>query len=72
MRDDVIAALAERVMTDESFRQGAREDLEGTLRGAGFELEDDEMEAVRGLHAEYLGASDDDLVDGLRRQGGNG
>jgi hypothetical protein len=73
MRDSVMADLVERVMTDEGFRQQARDDLDGALAGAGFELEPDEMAAVRQFHDEFSGVPDDELTSSLvRRQGGNG
>ena len=70
MRDDVLADLAERVVSDAAFRQRAREDLDAALQEGGFELEDDEMEAVRSFHSEYVESPDDELVSNLRRQGG--
>ena len=71
MRDDVMAGLIERVMTDEGFRQQARGDLDGALAGGGFALEADEMAAVRDFRDEYLEMSDDELMASLqtRRQG---
>ena len=71
MRDDVMAALVERVMTDEGFRQQARDDLEGALAAAGFDLQPDEMAAVREFHDEFSEVDDDQLTSSLgRRQGG--
>jgi hypothetical protein len=71
MRDDVMANLVERVMTDEGFREQTRVDLDGALAGAGFDLEPDEMAAVREFHGEFADAPDDELTTSLvRRQGG--
>jgi hypothetical protein len=71
MRDDVMATLVERVMTDEGFRAQARDDLDGALAGAGFDLEPDELAAVREFHDESADLPDDELTSLLaRRQGG--
>ena len=69
MRDDVMAALAEKVMADDAFRQRARDDLDGALGDAGFDLQADEREGVEAFYSEYVGMSDEDLVRSLRRQG---
>ena len=70
MRDEVMSQLVDRVMTDEEFRSKAREDLDGALADAGFELEDDELEAVRSVHGDMVSLSDDDITATLRRQQG--
>ena len=70
MRDDVMSALVDKVMMDDGFRERARTDLDGALADSGFELEDDELQAVREFHGEMAGLSDDEVTATLRRQQG--
>jgi hypothetical protein len=74
MRDDVLADLVDRAMTNADFRRRAAEDLEGTLQAEGFRLEPDELAAVREFHAQAAGKSDQELeamvADAGRRQQG--
>ncbi len=72
MRDDVMAQLVDRVMSDSAFREQARTDLDGALAAAGFTLEADEMTAVREFHASAVDMNDDELAGAMRRQGGRG
>ena len=73
MRDDVMMQLVDRAMSDEDFRRRAQEDPEETLRAEGFELEDDEIEAVKSFQSETMGMSDEELnraiAEAPRRQG---
>ncbi len=73
MRDEVLMQLVDRAMSDEDFRNRARQDPEGTLRAEGFDLDDEEMAAVKQFQAETSGLSDDELnqaiAGGARRQG---
>ena len=71
MRDDVMAGLVERVLTDEGFRQQARDDLDTAMTSGGFELQPDEMAAVREFRDEYLDMTDGEFMASLqtRRQG---
>ena len=62
MRDDVLIQLTDRVMEDTAFRAQARTDLDGALRDAGFELNPDEMAAVREFHGSVADLSDDQLI----------
>jgi hypothetical protein len=72
MRDDVLANLVDRAMTDADFRRRAADDLDGTLEAEGFRLEPDELAAVREFHTQAAGKSDQELesaiVDANRRQ----
>ena len=74
MRDDVMMQLVDKAMSDEDFRRRAQEDPEEALRAEGFELEDDELEAVKSFQSETAGMSEDELnralADAPRRQGG--
>jgi len=47
MRDEVLAELVERALTDAAFRRRAADDLDHALADAGFQLEPDELAAVR-------------------------
>ena len=47
MADDQLARLVQRAMTDPSFIERARTDLEGTLAAEGISLSPDEMAAAR-------------------------
>jgi hypothetical protein len=72
MRDDVLADLVDRAMTDADFRRRAAYDLEGTLQDEGFRLEPDELAAVREFHSQVAGKSDQEVdaivADAGRRQ----
>ena len=73
VRDDVLMRLVDRAMSDEEFRRRAHEDPEGTLRAEGFELNDDELSAVKEFQQQVAGLSDEELqraiADAPRRQG---
>jgi len=72
MRDDVLAALVDRALTDPDFRRRAADDLDGTLAAEGFDLEPEELAAVREFHSQAAGRSDEELevllAGGGRRQ----
>ena len=72
MRDDVLADLVDRAMTDADFRRRAADDLDGTLEAEGFRLEPDELSAVREFHSQVAGKSDQEVeamvADAGRRQ----
>ena len=74
MRDDVMMALVDRALEDEQFRTEAKEDPERALAAAGFDLDEDELAAVKEFQTEIAGLSDEELQDtlasGARRQGG--
>jgi hypothetical protein len=76
MRDDVLADLVDRAMTDADFRRRAADDLDGTLQAEGFRLEPDELAAVREFHAQVAGKSDEEVdalvADAGRRQQAGG
>jgi F0F1-type ATP synthase membrane subunit b/b' len=76
MRDEVLAGLVDKAMTDADFRRNAITDLEGTLAAHGYELQADELEAVRELHGQVAGKSEAEVEQLLagnatkRQQGG--
>ena len=74
MRDDVVQSLVDRALSDGEFRRKAQEDLEGTLREYGYELEPDELAAVREFHGQAAGRSESELQEllagGAQREGG--
>jgi len=67
-------ALVDRALEDEQFRTQAQEDPEGAVAAAGFDLEEDELAAVKEYQTEIAGLSDEELQEALasgpRRQGG--
>lgn len=46
VRVDVLMRLAEQAMSDEAFREVARDDLEGALKQFGYTLNEKELELV--------------------------
>lgn len=73
IRDDVLIRLVDRAMSDEEFRRRAQADPEGTLRAEGFDLNDEELSAVKEFQEQVAGLSDEELqraiADTPRRQG---
>jgi hypothetical protein len=61
MRDEVLMQLVDKAMTDDAFRTSAVDDLEGTLAAHGFELDAEELTAVKEFHAQVITSGD---VDG--------
>ena len=74
MRDDVMMKLVDKALSDETFRRSAQSDPEGAARDAGFELEPDELQAVKEFQSDVAGLSDEELNNAIseapRRQGG--
>jgi hypothetical protein len=76
MRDEVLAGLVDKAMTDPEFRRQAVADLDGTLAAHGYELQPDELEAVRDFHGQVAGKSEAEVQEllaansGRRQQGG--
>jgi hypothetical protein len=75
MRDEILAGLVDRAMTDSDFRRRAITDLDGTLAANGYELQPDELEAVREFHGQVAGKSETEVQELLttnagRRQSG--
>jgi hypothetical protein len=62
MRDEILTSLAERALADEDFRRAARENLEPTLRGHGYDLSDEELDAIRLMQAQTAGWSDEQVT----------
>jgi hypothetical protein len=60
-----LGELVERARTDKEFRANAVRDLEGTLTANGYELSEDELEAVRLFHARAVELSDEELEEEL-------
>lgn len=65
MRDDVLTSLVERALADESFRRAARENLEPTLQEHGYDLSEEELDAVRLMQAQTADWSDEQLTEQL-------
>jgi hypothetical protein len=57
MARDPLALLVQRVMTDPSFVDRARTDLEGTLAAEGISLGPSELAAARAFQSELAGLS---------------
>lgn len=72
MRDDVMMELVRRATEDSEFRQQAMTDLEGTLKREGYDLAEDELDAVRELQNELSILSEEGLnerLDEVQRTG---
>jgi hypothetical protein len=65
MRDEVLAGLVDKAMTDPDFRRSAVADLDGTLAAHGYELQPDELEAVREFHDQVAGKSEAEVEEFL-------
>jgi Ribosomally synthesized peptide prototyped by Frankia Franean1_4349. len=65
MRDDILTSLVERALKDENFRQAARADLEGTLQQHGYDVTEDELQALRVMQAQTADWSDAELTERL-------
>jgi hypothetical protein len=65
VRDDVLTSLVDRALTDEQFRQAARADLEPTLAQHGYNLTDEELDAVRLMQAQTADLSDEQVTEQL-------
>jgi hypothetical protein len=63
MRDEILADLVDRAMTDSEFRRSAITDLEGTLAASGYNLQQDELEAVREFHDQVAGKSEAEVEE---------
>jgi hypothetical protein len=63
MRDEVLAGLVDKAMTDAEFRRSAVADLDGTLAAHGYELQPDELEAVREFHGQVAGKSEAEVQE---------
>ena len=70
MRDDVLAGLVDKAMTDADFRRSAMTDLEGTLAAHGYDLEPEELEAVREFHGQVAGKSEAEVQEVLAANAG--
>ncbi len=69
MRDDVMISLIDQAMNDVEFRQKALANLEGTLQEYGYDLNNDEMAAVREFQAQTVGKSSEE-IDAMLAGGG--
>ena len=63
MRDEVLASLVDRAMTDSEFRRQAITNLDGTLAAHGYQLQPDELEAVREFHGQVAGKSETEVQE---------
>ena len=63
---DNMQAVLDRWTEDPSFREGMRTDLDGTLKGAGIELDDDTVGQLRAVDWSQADAELEQLVEKLR------
>jgi hypothetical protein len=63
--EDQLARLVRRAMTDPSFAERARSDLEGTLAAEGISLSPEELAAARSYQEEVAGLSTDEVRERL-------
>ncbi len=67
MRDEVFVELVEKTFNDPQFREKAKQDPEGALREHGYELEPQELEAVKEFHAQAAGMTEEEMDRQLAR-----
>lgn len=68
MRDDVMMKLVTHALEDGGFRREALSDPEASLRKRGYELQPDELEAVRNFHAEMADKTSEEVAEHLNRR----
>jgi hypothetical protein len=68
--EDQLARLVQRGMSNPSFIEGARTDLEGTLAAEGISLSPEELAAARSYQQEVAGLSTDEVRARLASAGG--
>ena len=61
MGQDEVTQLADRLMSDPAFRAEFKSDPEGTIKAAGLQLSDKDLEAVRST--EWQDLSDAELTE---------
>ena len=75
MRENVLRELASRAATEPTFLRQARQDLQGTLAGFGYDLTLEELRLVEDLRRRTAVMSDEQLArtlaKGLERRSGN-
>ena len=64
---DNMQAVLDRWTEDPSFREGMRTDVDGTLKGAGIELDDDTKGQLRAVDWSQSDAELEQLVEKLMR-----
>lgn len=62
IREDALRGLTILAINDRRFRSEAVNDLEGTLRRYGYDLNDQEMEEVRNFHSSVANMNDEEIV----------
>ena len=62
MRENVLRDLASRAATEPTFLRQARQDLQGTLAGFGYELTLEELRWVEDLRRRAAAMSDEQLA----------
>ena len=63
---DNMQAVLDRWTEDPSFREGMRTDLDGTLKGAGIELDDDTAGQLRAVDWSQSDAELEQLIEKYR------
>ena len=63
---DNMQAVLDRWTEDPSFREGMRTDLDGTLKGAGLELDDDTAGQLRAVDWNQSDAELEQLLEKVR------
>lgn len=60
MSEEIVKAIVDKYVSDESFRTEVRTDPEGAIRNAGFELDDEERALLKSID---FSLSDEQLAD---------
>ena len=63
---DTMQAVIDRWTEDPSFREGMRTDLDGTLKGAGIELDEDTAGQLRVMDWSQSDAELEQLIEKLK------
>ena len=61
MRDEILMSLVDRATSDAAFRAQAQNDLEGALKQHGYDLNTEELAAVKAFHTQTMGKSDQEI-----------
>ncbi len=64
-REEVLSGAITLAIYDSRFRREAVDDLGGTLRSYGYDLDDDEIEELSRFHSRAANMTDEELVQAM-------